>query len=154
MVIFAILVAAVGLNVNSTVVIIGAMPISPLMGPIVGSGTATTELNPVQLGLSRPELVQEKVSYRKERPTGLRLLALPEGDTLAVGKLERLGRSRKDLVTGFQVQGVRFVNLQDHLATTTTHGRLMFSRFTFLAEFERELIREQTKAGLTAARGR
>lgn len=104
------------------------------------------------------EVVQEKVSAGKERPALQRLLPqLRPGDTLVVWKLDRLGRSLKDLVTlvtGFQQQGVQFVSLQDHLDTTTAQGRLMFNLFASLAEFERDLIRERTHAGLTAARAR
>lgn len=104
------------------------------------------------------ELVQEKASSSKERPALQRLLTqLRPGDTLVVWKLDRLGRSLKDLVTlvtGFQQQGVQFVSLQDHLDTTTAQGRLMFNLFASLAEFERDLIRERTHAGLTAARAR
>ncbi|GAA4389575.1 recombinase family protein [Hymenobacter koreensis] len=104
------------------------------------------------------EVVQEKVSAGKERPALQRLLTqLRPGDTLVVWKLDRLGRSLKDLVTlvtGFQKQGVQFVSLQDHLDTTTAQGRLMFNLFASLAEFERDLIRERTHAGLTAARAR
>ena len=88
-------------------------------------------------------------------PTWLRA-----GDTLAVWKLDRLdrlGRSLKDLValvTSFQEKGGHFVSLRDHLDTTTAQGRLMFNLFASLAEFECDIIRERTKAGLTAARPR
>ena len=85
-------------------------------------------------------------------PTWLRA-----GDTLAVWKLDRLGRSLKDLValvTSFQEKGGHFVSLRDHLDTTTAQGRLMFNLFASLAEFECDIIRERTKAGLTAARAR
>ena len=85
-------------------------------------------------------------------PTWLRA-----GDTLAVWKLDRLGRSLKDLlalVTSFQEKGGHFVSLRDHLDTTTAQGRLMFNLFASLAEFECDIIRERTKAGLTVARAR
>lgn len=104
------------------------------------------------------EVAQEKVSSVKERPALQHLLTrLRPSDTLVVWKLDRLGRSLKDLVTlvsRFQQQGVHFVSLQDHLDTTTAQGRLMFNLFASLAEFERDIIRERTKAGLTAARAR
>ena len=104
------------------------------------------------------EVAQEKVSSVKERPSLQYLLTrLRPGDTLVVWKLDRLGRSLKDLVTlvtGFQDKDIQFVSLQDHLDTTTAQGRLMFNLFASLAEFERDLIRERTKAGLTAARAR
>ncbi len=98
------------------------------------------------------EVAQEKVSSVKERPALQYLLTrLRPGDTLVVWKLDRLGRSLKDLVslvTGFQDKGIHFVSLQDHLDTTTAQGRLMFNLFASLAEFERDIIRERTKAGL------
>ncbi|GGF28225.1 recombinase family protein [Hymenobacter cavernae] len=103
-------------------------------------------------------ILQEKASSVKERPVLRQLLdQVRPGDTVVVWKLDRLGRSLKDLVTlvtGFQEQGVNFVSLQDHLDTTTAQGRLMFNLFASLAEFERDLIRERTNAGLTAARAR
>ena len=58
------------------------------------------------------------------------------------------------MVTGFQDKGIHFVSLQDHLDTTTAQGRLIFNLFVSLAEFEHDVIRERTKAGLTAARTR
>ena len=104
------------------------------------------------------EVAQEKVLSVKERPAlQHHLTRLRPSDTLVVWKLDRLGRSLKDLVTlvtGFQDKGIYFVSLQDHLDTTTAQGRLMFNLFASLAEFERDIIRERTKAGLTAARAR
>lgn len=104
------------------------------------------------------EIVQKKASSSKERPQlQLLLNRLRAGDTLVVWKLDRLGRSLKDLVTlvtGFQDKGIHFVSLHDHLDTTTAQGRLMFNLFASLAEFERDIIRERTKAGLTTARAR
>ena len=104
------------------------------------------------------EVVKEKASAVKERPALRELLdQLQPGDTFVVWKLDRLGRSLKhlvELVLGFQQQQVQLVSLQDHLDTTTAQGRLMFNLFASLAEFERDLIRERTLAGLTAARAR
>lgn len=103
-------------------------------------------------------ILQEQVSAAKERPVLKKLLtALREGDTLCVWKLDRLGRSLTELVavvTDLQKRGVHFVSLQDHLETTTAQGKLMFNIFASLAEFERDLIRERTNAGLAAARAR
>ena len=77
------------------------------------------------------EIVQEKASSSKDRPQLQRLLTrLRASDTLMVWKLDRLGRSLKDLVTlvtGFQEKGIHFVSLHDHLDTTTAQGRLMFN---------------------------
>ena len=80
-----------------------------------------------------------------------------EGDTLLVWRLDRLGRSLKDLietVSGLEKQGVGFRSLQESIDTTTSGGRLIFHVFGALAEFERNLIRERTYAGLAAARAR
>jgi DNA invertase Pin-like site-specific DNA recombinase len=104
------------------------------------------------------EVAQEKVSSVKERPALQHLLTrLRPSGTLVAWKLDRLGCTLKDLVTlvtGFQDKGIHFVSLQDHLDTTMAQGRLMFNLFASLAEFERDIIRERTKAGLTAARAR
>ena len=95
---------------------------------------------------------------KSERP-GLRtaLRACRAGDTLVVWKLDRLGRSLTHLVETIQSldkHGVGFRSLQEQLDTTTSGGRLIFQIFASLAEFERDLIRERTNAGLTAARAR
>ncbi len=82
---------------------------------------------------------------------------LRSGDTLVVWKLDRLGRSLKHLVEtvlALQDRGVGFRSLQESIDTTTPGGRLVFHIFCALAEFERDLIRERTRAGLTAARAR
>lgn len=83
--------------------------------------------------------------------------ALRAGDTLVVWRLDRLGRSLKhliDTVTGLDDRDIGFKSLQESIDTTTSSGRLTFHIFGALAEFERELIRERTKAGLAAARAR
>jgi DNA invertase Pin-like site-specific DNA recombinase len=77
------------------------------------------------------------------------------GDTLIVWKLDRLARSMKQLietVEALRVRGIGFRSLTEALDTTTAQGRLVFHMFGALAEFERSLIRERTKAGLAAAR--
>jgi DNA invertase Pin-like site-specific DNA recombinase len=79
------------------------------------------------------------------------------GDTLVVWRLDRLGRSLRhliDLVAELKERGVQFVSLQEHIDTTTSGGTLVFHMFAMLAEFERNLIRERTTAGLSAARAR
>jgi DNA invertase Pin-like site-specific DNA recombinase len=102
--------------------------------------------------------VEEKASAAKDRPVLRELLEkLRPGDTFVVWKLDRLGRSLKnlvELVTGFQEKQIQFISLQDHLDTTSAQGRLMFNMFASLAEFERDLTRERTNAGLAAARAR
>jgi len=94
----------------------------------------------------------------KERPKLERCLEeLREGDTLVVWRLDRFGRSLKDLVSKMETleeKGVDFVSLTEGIDTTTAQGRLTFHIFGALAEFERELGRERTMAGLRAARER
>ena len=86
--------------------------------------------------------------------------ALRKGDVLVVWKLDRLGRNLAHLVNTVQNLSVRGVGLRvltgqgAQIDTTTAAGRLVFGIFAALAEFERELIRERTLAGLTAARAR
>lgn len=79
------------------------------------------------------------------------------GDIIVVWKLDRLGRSLRDLVnliSKFQELGVGFKSLQDNIDTTTPTGKLTFHLFAALAEFERDIISERTKAGLASARAR
>lgn len=79
------------------------------------------------------------------------------GDTLVVWRLDRLGRSPRhliDTVTALAVRGVGFRSLQESIDTTTPGGRLIFHVFAVRAEFERDLVRERTRAGLVAARAR
>ncbi len=79
------------------------------------------------------------------------------GDTLVVWRLDRLGRSLTNLIelmTLLAEKGVGFRSLSEQIDTTTSGGKLVFHIFGALAEFERELIRERTRAGLAAARAR
>ena len=79
------------------------------------------------------------------------------GDTLVVWRLDRLGRSLRHLietVTDLEQRGVHFRSLTEAIDTTSPGGKLVFHIFGALAEFERDLIRERTRAGLTAARAR
>jgi len=82
---------------------------------------------------------------------------LREGDTLVVWRLDRLGRSLKhliELITKLEERKVGFKSLTESIDTTTSGGKLIFHIFGALAEFERNLIRERTNAGLSAARAR
>jgi len=79
------------------------------------------------------------------------------GDSLVVWRLDRLGRSLKHLlavVEDLEGRGVGFISLQEGFDTTTSGGRLIFQIFGALSEFERNVIRERTNAGLAAARAR
>src|ERR671917_436779 len=80
-----------------------------------------------------------------------------EGDTLVVWRLDRLGRSLKHLIetiTKLNNRKIGFKSIQENIDTTTSGGKLIFHIFGALAEFERDIIRERTNAGLTAARAR
>ena len=80
-----------------------------------------------------------------------------KGDTIVFWKLDRLGRSLRhliELVEKLGADGVGLQSLNDPIDTTNAQGRLVFNLFASLAEFERELIRERTQAGLSAARAR
>jgi DNA invertase Pin-like site-specific DNA recombinase len=82
---------------------------------------------------------------------------LREGDSLVVWRLDRLGRSLRHLietVNELATRKVGFISLQERIDTTSAGGRLVFHLMGALAEFERELIRERTQAGLKAARAR
>ena len=80
-----------------------------------------------------------------------------EGDMLVVWRLDRLGRSLKHLIetiTNLNNRNIGFKSLTENIDTTTSGGKLIFHIFGALAEFERDIIRERTKAGLQAARAR
>ena len=82
---------------------------------------------------------------------------LRKGDTLVVWRLDRLGRSLKHLievVAALAERGIGFKSLTEQIDTTTPGGKLIFHVFGALAEFERDLTRERTQAGLAAARAR
>ena len=105
------------------------------------------------------QIFTDQISGTKARRPGLEeaLSHLRSGDTLVVWRLDRLGRSLTHLiatVTALQERGVGFKSLTESIDTTTSGGRLVFNIFASLAEFEREIIRERTNAGLSAARAR
>ena len=113
-------------------------------------------------GVKEENIYSDKISGSKDERPGLEncLKALREDDILVVYKLDRLGRNLKHLIQtvedltkrkiGFKVLSGQGVNID----TTTPAGKMIFSIFGALAEFERELIRERTIAGITAARAR
>jgi DNA invertase Pin-like site-specific DNA recombinase len=110
-------------------------------------------------GVSAKNLYTDKITGTKEERPGLEavLSHLREGDTLVVWRLDRLGRSLKHLietVTALQITGVSFQSITENINTSTAGGKLVFHIFGALAEFERNLIRERTIAGLSAARAR
>ena len=112
--------------------------------------------------MAREFIYEDRASGKKDSRPGLDacLKALREGDTLVVWKLDRLGRDLHHLVSVVQELTERGIGLRvlagqgAQVDTATPAGRLVFGIFAALAEFERELIRERTVAGLEAARAR
>ncbi|WDP90470.1 MAG: recombinase family protein [Desulfobacter sp.] len=105
------------------------------------------------------KIFQDKVSGVAAARPGIKeaVSFLREGDTLVVWRLDRLGRSLKnliELVGRFQEKQIGFKSLKESIDTTNSSGKLIFHLFAALAEFERDLISERTKAGLAAARAR
>lgn len=105
------------------------------------------------------KIFEDVASGAKAERTGLNdaLQFARKGDTIIVWKLDRLGRSLKHLietVNELHDKGIGFASVQEKIDTTTSGGKLIFHVFGALAEFERELIRERTNAGLKAARAR
>lgn len=105
------------------------------------------------------EIFNDVASGSKTARPGLHsaLSHLRKGDTLVVWRLDRLGRSLVHLIQTIKElnsKGIGFKSLQENIDTTTSGGQLIFHIFGALAEFERELIRERTQAGLKAARVR
>lgn len=102
--------------------------------------------------------IEEKVSGVKDRPELDKALAyLREGDTFVIWKLDRLGRSLKDLVyivDCLQKRKIAFKSIVDGIDTNSALGRCQFGIFASLAEYEREIIVERTRAGLQAAKER
>jgi DNA invertase Pin-like site-specific DNA recombinase len=103
------------------------------------------------------KIYEDKISGTRANRPGLdkALEMLREGDTLVVWKLDRLGRSVKNLITlvsELNEKGIHFKSLTDSIDTTTPSGRFFFHVMASLAEMERDLIVERTKAGLEAAK--
>jgi len=115
-----------------------------------------------EAGVSPGQIYQDEASGKRDDRPGLVacLKALRKGDVLVVWKLDRLGRDLRHLVNTAQDLADRGIGLKvltgqgAQIDTTTAGGKLVFGIFAALAEFERELIRERTKAGLAAARAR
>ena len=105
------------------------------------------------------KLYQDIASGAKEKRAGLdnAIRYLRKGDTLVVWKLDRLGRSLKHLiqvVNDLNKRGVFLRSVRENIDTSSSGGKLTFHLFGALAEFERDIISERTKAGLSAARAR
>ncbi|AVP87965.1 site-specific recombinase, DNA invertase Pin [Candidatus Phycorickettsia trachydisci] len=116
----------------------------------------------INAGVSPDRIYEDLASGRFDDRPGLNscLKALQPGNTLVVWKLDRLGRNLKHLINTVEDLKNRDISFKvlagqgAQIDTTTPQGKLMFGMFAALAEFERELIIERTKAGLAAARAR
>jgi len=124
----------------------------------VSTNDQNTDLQRIALKSADCELIfEDKISGKTRDRPGLKkaLRMLRAGDTLIVWKLDRLGRSMRHLVTlteELRERGVNFRSLTDSIDTSTPMGRFFFHIMGALAEMERELIVERTRAGLAAAR--
>jgi DNA invertase Pin-like site-specific DNA recombinase len=113
----------------------------------------------VQAGVERERIFEDKLSgMRADRP-GLAsvLKAVREGDTLVIWRLDRLGRSLKELISladELKRRGVQLRSVTEGIDTTTIGGELLFHLFGAIGQFERNLIRERTRAGLASARAK
>ena len=110
-------------------------------------------------GVEQDNLYEDRASGSRDDRPGLAacLKSLRDGDVLVVWKLDRLARSLPQLietVATLEDQGIGFRSLTEAIDTTTAGGKLVFHIFGALAEFERSVIRERTRAGLKAARDR
>lgn len=116
----------------------------------------------IAAGVAGERIYEDRASGRKDHRPGLEacLKALQPGNTFVIWKLDRLGRDLKHLVATVDELRDRSIGLRvlagagAEIDTTTANGRLVFGIFASLAEFERELIAERTRAGLAAARAR
>ena len=136
------------------------------MGQYIGYARVSTSAQDLSLQMNELKaagcepIFTDTVSGAKSVRPGLDscLKTLRAGDTLVVWRLDRLGRSMQHLVsvvTDLKAGGVGFRSLRDGaIDTTTASGELVFNIFAALAQFEAELIRERTRAGLAAARAR
>lgn len=124
----------------------------------VSTNDQNTDLQRVALQSAECELIfEDRISGKTSERPGLKkaLRFLQPGDTLIVWKLDRLGRSMRHLVMlteELRERGVNFRSLTDSIDTSTPMGRFFFHVMGALAEMERELIIERTRAGLAAAR--
>lgn len=124
----------------------------------VSTGDQNLDLQKNALFRAECELIfEDTASGKNAKRPGLRraIRRLRPGDSLVVWKLDRLGRSVRDLITlvsELQERGIHFRSLTDSIDTSTPAGRFFFHVMSALAEMERELIVERTRAGLAAAR--
>jgi DNA invertase Pin-like site-specific DNA recombinase len=113
----------------------------------------------IKAGCREKNIFTDKITGTKQERVGLTqaLTQLREGDTLVVWRLDRLGRSLKHLIetiAKLNEQHIAFQSITENINTSTATGQLIFHIFGALAEFERNLIKERTIAGLESARAR
>ena len=139
-----------------------------MISKLIGYARVSTQEQELQLqldalensGCEKSQIFVDKISGAKTQRPGLDecLSILKTGDTLIVWRLDRLGRSMHHLVSlveDLRQKGIGFKSICDGaIDTTTASGELIFNIFSSLAQFERRLIQERTKAGLDAARAR
>jgi len=134
-------------------------------GMIFGYARVSTQDQNLQLQLDELqkhgvfEIFQEKATgTKKDRPALNELLkVVREGDRVIVYKLDRISRSTKHLIELaelFESKGVEFVSIRDNIDTSTATGKFFFRMMASIAELERDIISERTKAGLESARAR
>ncbi len=119
---------------------------------------ASLQIDALRAAGCKQIFTDEYSGIKASRPEIDRLLDhLREGDTVVVWRLDRLGRSLKnllELVATFEERGVGFRSIEDSIDTSSANGRFFFNVMGALAQFERELLVERTRAGLAAARAR
>lgn len=126
----------------------------------ISTGEQTTALQEDALVNAHCEKIFRDVmsGAKDERPQFLALLAFARpGDTIVVWRLDRLGRSLRNLidtVMDLQTREINFLSLTESIDTSTPGGKFTFHLFGALAEMERDIIKQRTKAGLDAARAR
>ena len=123
-----------------------------------GEQTLDLQLDALQKAGCEKSYTETASGAKADRPVLAEVLGfLRAGDTLVVWRLDRLGRSLQHLIetiAALAARGIGFKSVTEQIDTTTSGGKLVFHVFGALAEFERDLIRERTHAGLRAARAR
>lgn len=138
---------------------------SPTAGMLVGYARVSTQEQNLQPQLDvltqagcQKQFLEKASGAQRDRPELARALEyMRPGDTLVVWKLDRLARSLKQLIETVETldaRGIGFRSLTEAIDTTSAGGKLVFHLFGALAEFERAMIRERTRAGLASARSR